>query len=177
MLLRKFSNKGSERPAMIEMQKMLSSANVCQVYSRLQVWLSSRTARKEIRRRITMGRIAMSKKGAGAIKRQEFEQEKKQCTNCRNIIFPNILFFFFIHVSFYQFLFCKLFSLVLSSHLLPTFGTDQLDVYLLYLLLVIGGSFCFNEGLSRSIFFSDVLEIFFRQVYCPLRFLLISRYM
>ena len=27
-----------------------------------------------------------------------------------------------------------------------------------------------NQGLTRSIFFSDILEIIFRQVYCPLRF-------
>ena len=34
--------------------------------------------------------------------------------------------------------------------------------------VIMGG---FNQGLSRSIFFSDVLEIFFRQTYFPLEIL------
>ena len=34
----------------------------------------------------------------------------------------------------------------------------------------LGESACFNQGLSRSIFFSGVLEILFRQVCCPLRY-------
>ena len=41
---------------------------------------------------------------------------------------------------------------------------------LLLLLLLIGGIASFNQGLSRSILFPDVLEIFFRQVYYPLQF-------
>jgi hypothetical protein len=35
---------------------------------------------------------------------------------------------------------------------------------------------CFNQCLSRSIFFSGVLEIYFRQLYCPLLFNLISQH-
>ena len=42
----------------------------------------------------------------------------------------------------------------------------------LYIFFIIGNS-CFNQGLSHSIFFSDVQDIFSRhvQVYSPLRFL------
>ena len=38
--------------------------------------------------------------------------------------------------------------------------------FFLLCFLVVGDSSCFNQGLSRFIFFSDIREIFFRQVHC-----------
>ena len=46
--------------------------------------------------------------------------------------------------------------------------------FLSFFFFVIGNSACFNQGLSRSIIFLDILE-FFRQVYCTLRFKQISQ--
>ena len=39
-----------------------------------------------------------------------------------------------------------------------------------FFFFVVGDSAYFNQGLRRSIFFSDFLEVFSRKVYCPLRF-------
>jgi hypothetical protein len=47
---------------------------------------------------------------------------------------------------------------------------------LVFIFLLLCGSVCFNKGLSRFIFFSGALEIFSRQVYCPLKFKLTSQY-
>ena len=51
-------------------------------------------------------------------------------------------------------------ALQLSYHVDPV---SRIDTYFFFLFLI-GGSICFNMGLSRSIFFSGVLEIICRQL-------------
>ena len=69
MLLRKVSNNGCEQPAMISMQRMLSNGNVCQVYSRLQVYNRLYIVRVIKSRRLRWaGLVARMEEGRSAFK-------------------------------------------------------------------------------------------------------------